>query len=226
MRRPTRKQMKIDSEADLVALLIRRIPRWLGSRRPMLRVTREVAVGGSIADVVVLVGAPAKPVVHDPLSTEESVVLAWLRRRGPTRIDILEQRCGFGPQRLRNGALTRLKESGVVAIGRGGRVATGRPLAGRSRLLAIEAKLTKWRPALQQACAYLKYADKAYVALPYTSTVRGRVPLEAFKDSGVGLISVSERGLREIVAARKSRDHDWRREYVVSRVIRMPETCA
>lgn len=225
MRHTIRKQTKLASEADLVDLLIRRIPPWLGSQRRRVKVTREVAVGGSIADVVVLVGAPAKPVIHDPLSTEESVVLAWLRRRGPTRIDILEQRCGFGPQRLRNGALSRLKESGVVALGQGGRVATGRPLGGRSRLLAIEAKLAKWRPALQQACAYLKYADKAYVALPYTATVRGRVPLEAFKESGVGLISVSERGLREIVAAKKSSDHDWRREYVVSRVIGMPEIC-
>jgi hypothetical protein len=85
-------------------------------------------------------------------------------------------------------------------------------------LIAVEAKLLRWRDALAQAAAYRRYADEVYVALPEGFGAPAIVSADLFRAAGVGLLIVSGNRLRQAVAATVSRDHDWRREFVYSRL--------
>ena len=66
--------------------------------------------------------------------------------------------------------------------------------------VAIEVKLRDWRRALRQASVYQLLADRAYVAL-WDAHI-GAVDQNAFRERGVGLITVSIDGnVRHIIDA-------------------------
>ena len=205
-------------ETELVEQLRRGLPLWLTSVGSRWSVQPEFAVGQSIADLVIFLHGSTRRAVAEPLTVQESVVLASLRVHGPTRIDILERRCGLDRTRLRLGALQRLSDWGLLKDGPGGRVSVGRTIAGRCRVYAIEAKLKRWRAALRQPSHYTRYADRAYVALPEATVSRNSIDLDQFKTAGVGLMRVSDQSVREVVPAVERGWHDWRREFVVSRL--------
>ena len=205
-------------ESDLIDSLQRGLCGWLRSLRSPWIVAKEVAVGKSVAAVVVLVRVNEALDNLRPLTIEESIILATLRDGRATRIDVLERRCGVARSKLRTGALGRLIDWGLLEYGPGGRIARRRTLAGRSRLLAVEAKLTRWRSALKQAMAYRSYADKSYVALPDVVVRRNSISLDDFACAGVGLLAVTTQRIREIVPAVQAQNHDWRREFVLSRL--------
>lgn len=96
------------------------------------------------------------------------------------------------------------------------------PWATVTVIVAIEAKLLRWREALTQAHEYRKYADLAFVALPPRTAKRAGANSEQFRAAGVGLLTVVDGALRVCIAPSRSRSHDWRREFVLSRVARLP----
>lgn len=207
-------------EAALIEALLSHLSDDLLGKTQAIR--REVGVGRSIADVVCLGSAPRNRgrgvSVPQALSILESVVLARLRRKGPTRIDVLEQRCGLQRTALRARALERLLAWGLVERSNGGRVSAARPWASLFRVVAIEAKLIRWRDALRQAEAYLRYADEAYVALPWAVATRALRASSEFERQGVGLLLVGRQRSQIAIEARPSAQHDWRREFVLSRL--------
>jgi len=211
-------------EQDLVADLVTQLPAYLHRASRTCRIQREVGVGRSIADVVAALMPVNAARILPPLSVRESVMVSALRASGPTRIDVLERLCGMNRQSLRGGSLDRLQSLGVVVRGAGGRVALGR-WCRSGTLIAIEAKLTRWWDALEQAEAYRQFADRVYVALPADCVgpaVRSR---GAFERAGVGLLSVNG-GIHCEVQAGVAATHDWRREYVYSRTTRAPISVA
>ena len=56
--------------------------------------------------------------------------------------------------------------------------------------IAVELKLRNWQRALQQALLYQLCSDYVYIAVP-ESTAR-RVDVEALREHGIGLLSISE----------------------------------
>lgn len=68
--------------------------------------------------------------------------------------------------------------------------------------IAVELKLTRWQRALEQALIYQLCADYAYVAMPKHALVP--VPLDRFREHGVGLIAVSGAGCNVIIPAHRS----------------------
>jgi hypothetical protein len=208
------------NETDLVTDLIGNLPAYLQRASTTCSIHREVGVGRSIADVVAAL-MPEKAVrVPPPLSVQESVLISALRSNGPTRIDVLEQLCGMTPKSLRGGALNRLETAGVVARGDGGRISLGRWCRSGS-LIAIEAKLTRWLDALEQASVYRQFADRVYVALPADCVQPAMRARAMFERAGVGLLSVNGE-IRCEIRAQALGAHDWRREYVYSRLARAP----
>ena len=207
------------TEACLAEAILDDLTTVLAVRAQWFSVCTEVVVGRNIADIVVAFArrrAPSSP--SAPLSVSESVVLSALRDRGPTRIDLLERRCGVALGALREGRLSRLEDYGLIKRGRGGLVGLGSRWTSKYRVVAIEVKLTRWRDALAQALTYQRYADETFVALPESAcgpATRSRV---AFEDAGVGLLSIGERP-RVVVPAQQQDAHDWRREFVLSRVV-------
>lgn len=182
-------------------------------------VQRELAVGRVVPDIVVLKNQRMCHSLVHTFTIAESVVLASLRREGATRIDLLEARCGVDRTGLRDGSLKRLIDAGFLSLQRGGRVELNLDIYAVGDVVAIEAKLHRWRDALDQASAYLQFADKAYVLLPEDGAERAGEHHEAFRSRGVGLLSVSGDDIAVVVPAKKTQDHDWRREFVFSRLL-------
>jgi len=152
-------------------------------------------------------------------------VLATLRRFGPTRVDILEARCGLHRGALRTGDLDRLEALSLVDRGPGGRVVLATDWARRIRIVAIEVKLRDWRSAIRQAQRYLRYADEAFVALPDPTVQRLNDALKLFERASIGLLSVGP-GLTVKVPAAPSSMHDWRREFAASRLLAERTPCS
>jgi hypothetical protein len=192
---------------------------YMRRRSQSWRLGAEVTVGRTIADLVgLLILNESAPVLPAWLSITESVVLSALRRFGATRIDLLEKRCGAPRTGLRRGALRRLADHGLILFGHGGRITSSGAFSDVFRLIAVEAKLTRWRVALSQAIAYRRYADEAYVLIP---AERSRAVLKnagEFEKQGIGLWILREGIIDVVVDARPWHDHDWRREFVLSRV--------
>jgi len=208
------------NESEFVTFALGLLHDFFDQQGCCYRLRREVGVGRNIADVVALCTPTAVfSLPPESLTITESVVLSSLRLRGPTRIDLLERRCGARRGVLRNGALKRLRDSGAVTCGPGGRIALSAEWSRDYRLVAIEAKLTKWRDALKQAKEYRRYADEAYVLLPAGFANRARRAEDEFRDAGVGLWIIAGQKLTLSITAEKARDHCWRREFVFSRLV-------
>lgn len=202
-------------ESDLVESLCLALADYPSNPTSPYCLRREVGVGRSIADVVAF--SSDSDFTGDAFTTKESVILSLLRQ-GPTRIDILEKRCGLERGHLRAGELDRLLEWGLVNFGRGGRVAAEID-SFSVHLFAVEAKLTKWRDALRQATEYLRFADESYVVLPKDLASPAVTSEREFTSRGVGLMILSDGSLEVVVGARQSTSNDWRREFVLSRLL-------
>ena len=65
-------------------------------------------------------------------------------------------------------------------------------------VITVEAKLKRWKEALSQASDNLRFADYSYVAIDESIILKARV-INIFKESNIGLISVSESGITKIL---------------------------
>ncbi len=204
-------------ESILVESVVANLRAYLG--RPDAALFREVTAGRSIADVVAVVPGRRLQAVR-PLSVWESFVVAAGRPVGSTRIDVLERVCGLEPRALREDErrFDRLVKIGLLRRGAGGSVQIGSTWGRSFQMIAIEAKLTRWRDALEQAREYRLYANQSYVALPEASVPMARRHRKDFEAAGVGLLSVNGH-IKTIVSAEPATDHDWRREFLWSRLV-------
>lgn len=63
-------------------------------------------------------------------------------------------------------------------------------------LVAVEAKLARWRQAVRQAVAYQVWAARAYVALPFPRAIRAVRDRPRFEAEGIGLLAVLDGDVR------------------------------
>jgi len=214
---PTRGPYRPASEARVVDELAKLLPACFEGSAKRMSLRREVGAGRAIVDLVaVLTGKGKSP--REALSVRESVVLASLRQNGPTRVDLLERRCGVAQGDLRNETIAGLEERSLLRRDRGGRVSLTRAWPARIAIIAFEAKLLRWRDAVRQAVVYKRFADESYVVLPESNA---RPALESrghFEQSGVGLLVVTGTGFYVAVEPIRVDKHDWRREFIWSRV--------
>lgn len=181
------------------------------------RLCREVSVGGTIADVAIVQSKQPWAENFPVLSVKRAVVLAHLRKFGSTRIDLLEKSCGYKPGELRDNEIQELSAIGLVRMGRGGKVSLAAKF--KVKIVAIEAKLVKWRAALQQASSYLSYADEAFVVLPEKSAANAIRNKSEFLECGIGLYVLGESSIEPRIRPRRTSGHGWRREFVLSRLL-------
>lgn len=80
--------------------------------------------------------------------------------------------------------------------------------------ISIEAKLKDWKCACLQAQRYLCFSDYAYVAMP--SEYIKNIDINIFLQSGIGLLSVNNKELQEIIPAEKSNKCDFILKYLVT----------
>ncbi len=209
---------------EVEELLVRKIATLLPDRLRRegltLGVHKEVTVGSNIADLV-LVARPHRRrlAFNRPLSTTESVLLAFLRLSGPAPVDVVERLLGVGSGRLHTHAALRwLLRRRAIRL-RGREVLVDKAWTRGMYVVAVEAKLSRWRDALAQAATYQRYADRVFVALPERFAGNAFRHADEFRAAGVGLLRVNHRQVRTLIAGVKQRNHDWRREFVASRLL-------
>ncbi len=207
------------TEASMVEHLLEAVWPLFRRRGTQLRFLSEVPIGGERPDLLLAHWSGKLRAPSAPLSAQESTILAVLRGSGSTRIDVLERRCYLAPGSLRDGRFDVLFADGLIDRGRGGAVSLGSNWASKAVVVAIEAKLSKLHRALDQARSYTRYANRAYVAMPLGREDRRQAWFDAVEPSGIGYIHVSASGVRETVAPIDFMLHDWRREYVLSRLL-------
>lgn len=78
--------------------------------------------------------------------------------------------------------------------------------------ISIEAKVKDWRMGIIQAQRYLSFSDYSYVALPEESVKN--VEAEKFIHSGIGLLSISDNDIQEIIPPIKSLECDYLFKYI------------
>ena len=176
----------------------------------------ELPVGRCIVDLVCAIYESGQTPPHRPLSVRESVVMSRLRRDGPTRVDLLERACGLGQRALRDDKVAHLFESQLLRRMPGGVLGIGEGWPS-PMLVAIEAKLFNWKGGIEQALSYASYADRVYLALP-SDIQRLSAIASACSDRGVGLLLVGKHGVEKSVDATERVEHDWRREFAMSRL--------
>ncbi len=208
----------MSAEAALVDLALPSLVSVLPIKAPAC-VLQEVRTGRVIADILIARPSASGLIPPRSLSVHESAILSALRRFGSMRIDLLERRTGLPHKSLR-GTAELLSDWKLVRRKPGGLVVPNTAWVTRPRLIAIEAKIRRWRDALSQAVEYTRFANKSYVLLPELSAEVAMRERILFENWGIGLLVYGESGLRMIFPAFARLDHDWRREYLLSRVFR------
>jgi hypothetical protein len=210
--------------ADVESILVQKVASLLPGRfqreGTTLDVHAEVVVGANIADLVLVARPPRRTIGFSrPLTVGESVLLAFLRSEGVAPIASVESLLGVRPGGLSaNPSFRWLERRHAVRVS-ANTVKADKAWSRRVHIVAIEAKLTRWRDALTQAATYRKYADRVFVALPERSAGNAFRHAEDFRTLGVGLLQVTNREVRTLIAGTIQRQHDWRREFVASRLL-------
>lgn len=90
----------------------------------------------------------------------------------------------------------------------------------KADVIAVEAKLYKWREALMQATRYNEFADRAIVAMDASRIPRRPEILEEFRTLQVGLCAVSPDQIEWLVLPPESRQiSSHEREYIINSTI-------
>ena len=173
----------------------------------------QVTVGATIPDLVI-VRQPQEPTIEKRvrLSDFEAWVVAELWGRGALREPTLTRRLYTRSQRTQV-ALQKLERLGIVRRTPAGGYVLTDVMKRNVEVLAVEAKLTRWREAIEQARDYLRFSMASYVALP-ESVVRSNSDIvEACKEAQVGLLAVSTDGVRVVWRPRR-RNAPVKRDFV------------
>ena len=194
-------------ENDLCEVLASHLDRVLSSGTPPLpaRTLAQRPVGGVIPDFIYvrsdrlsLAGSA------EGLTSIEAAIVATLASGPGLSEKAIAERLYSRIERIaphlraleRSGVLRRT-EDGVLVLRRGA-------LPRKAHVVAVEAKLRRWREAVGQAAAYLSFANQSYVALP-DSIVRENAVLRAAATAlRIGILSV---GAGSVTVARTAPHH-------------------
>lgn len=190
-------------EDHLLDVIYAQLPEMLvGKSRHLLARYRKYPVGAIVPDLVLVISkrATVQSVKPKKLSMIDcSILFAISQSKGATLATIAGKI--FVRESLIHASVERLVKSGVITT-RGGHLTIRKEVTKQTaQVLSIEAKLTRWRDAITQAKAYLRFSNAAYVALPMAQIARLKDVKAACKLAGVGLISVNQETCRIIVRA-------------------------
>lgn len=211
--------MSLISEKRMVRKATPQILTALRLDQDQCRVAHELTVGHSIADIVILrTNATTSLWPEGPLSVVESAILSSLRRLGTADVELIAKEVFMNAEPVRRSLLGRLSSWSLVQ-NREGEFKSSKAWVSRSEIIAIEAKLTRWRDAIAQAEAYRRYADRAFVLLPMDVAEIASRHRDAFTEAGVGLLAYDDGTVVRVIPSPKVKEHTWHREFAISRIL-------
>lgn len=191
VRDQTERERCFMSEAALQCFLAERMD--LPTSFEVSRSKREVPVGGCIPDIVAVSfrEMPDAAIWPRKWTLRHIHVLHAASLRPRLHLRSLAARCHESIDRLR--PLVRdLIRTGALIEFESGAVGLAHDIAAiEAEVVAVEAKLDRWRDALKQAVTYKRFADRSIVAMDWAGAPRDPTSLREFEAVGVGLCAVS-----------------------------------
>lgn len=201
--------MTFVNEAALVkALLLHAPSSVLGNANASRRgyIVCEMQLGALVPDVVVVSHLEQR---FSVLSALERWVLAeWLAGHADEKT--ITRRLAIDPSRVVR-AVKTLETVGLLVREASGGFSISTKAPFRMEVVAIEAKLLRWREAMRQACRYVTFSTRSYIALPSVVVQSSKGVVEACERDGIGLLSVSRRAVRVVrrSALHSPNRRDW-----------------
>jgi hypothetical protein len=188
----------------------------LGVSGPNVRLRREMPVGTVIPDLVLVSfdRVPAQSILRLRWSYPHAHVVAELRRFPHLRRDTIAERM-FDRRSRVDRLLDELIDVGALEVTATESIRLSDELRSmRTQIVAVEAKLSRWTEALDQALAYNSFADRSFVAMDATRIDGSPRVADAFKRVGIGLILVDLNGARCVHAGREDTRVTAGKEYL------------
>lgn len=183
------------SESDLCAVLERRLDSLFGQSSSEQRAStlQQRSVVQVIPDFLYIrADHPAETVQTRGLSSVEAAIVAAFLPGKPLRLGAIARQLYSRVERVAP-RLRLLEKRGVLESVKGGAYCLRSDLNWWSvHVIAVEAKLRRWREALHQAVSYLTFANQAYVALPSAVVDENNDLARAAEAARVGVIAVDE----------------------------------
>jgi hypothetical protein len=215
-------------EKDLVTALRDRSAAVLTSAKAdgnAHQILRERQVGMCIPDLLVVrskLGGDRTPI---RLSYFDCALLATTLKSGTVSAAHLAASTYSAPEQIGRRVL-RLVKLGLMSRCSDGLRVPAKTVPSGTHVVAVEAKLTRWKDALAQARDYLRFANEAYIAMPASVIGRNATALAACADAGIGVIAVDEVDARVVLRAKTHRPYsaEWVRIVTSSVGLRQPST--
>ncbi len=84
-----------------------------------------------------------------------------------------------------------------------------------AEVITYEAKLTRWKEALDQCVRYSSFSDKTYVVMDKDGVPLDKLIIEKFETKNIGLCIINNNKLEVIVKPKQNLELSFEREYLV-----------
>ncbi|RZM19831.1 MAG: hypothetical protein EOO88_36970 [Pedobacter sp.] len=187
------------------------IPFWAGG---------SVPIGAGMPDLLI---ASYNPEVFAlaQIGLPDTQILGYLRAVKNARLETIVERVGK-PKRMVTRCLNDLVEMDAIKSGPQTFALSPKWRTLLPEITAVEAKVSNWRRAIEQATRNSIFAHRSYVALPENVARRAFVE-SSFQSSGIGIISVADNDEATII--RRSRSFQpkvWYYYYQLAHLIANP----
>lgn len=182
---------------------------------------REVPVGECIPDLVFVCFSTIPKGINFPKKIgSKHAYITWLFRKNiALSIEEIAEKSFQKPERIIR-YVKDLSESGILVKSENCKFRLNDQLFSiQSEIVAIEAKLTRWKEAFQQAKRYQEFADTVVVAMDAEATPRELEILLLFEQEKIGLLAVKPDNAEWVVKPDKEFSASFEREYVLSRAL-------
>lgn len=157
-----------------------------------------------------------------PISGLDAIVLDALARSDSHTAESLARHFYSSPNRIHQ-RLERLSARGLIGRTNAGSYFLPSKIGhNTASVVAVEAKLVRWRDALEQALSYLSFSDESYVALPSELIARNSDIRRRLASTPIGLIGVGASRSVLLRKAKKAVPHTPQRYWLLARTAGLP----
>ncbi len=193
--------------------LVEKITNYLDKYR--IRYSKEVRMGIGVPDISINIGANKSiALISDYYLL---LLVEYISEKNCATVCELSEYFSFDKPKIQS-YLNQLTEEGIITqtnnIIRMKRKIFGLDLG---KTISIEAKIKDWKSGILQAERYLMFSDFSYLALPEDKVVN--VNQEQLKEKGIGLLSIGEKKVKEIVKPALSAECEYKQKYILTSVI-------
>jgi predicted transcriptional regulator len=177
-----------------------------------IKYKNEVRMGIGIPDITFNLGANSRIKRLDDYNMME--MLRYIQEKQPTTYEQICKYFNLGMVKVKK-YISYLAEMSLVKI-KECVIRTSKNIFNTKlgTVISIEAKLKDWKNGFIQAQRYLCFSDYSYLALP--SDKIQNVDLDKLRNKGIGLLSVENDKMREVLQPRKSNQCNYSFKYLVT----------